>query len=415
MTVREYVPPRTGPFDPPKLLADLRATGRPAQVSLWDGRQVWLVTGYADARFVLADRRFSSDIGNPGLPALAPALANARHRAAISRMDSPRHDELRRMVAPEFLSSRINALVPTIERIVADQITVLLRATPPLDLRAEFALAVPSRLICELLGVPLADRDFFEECTSRARARDLTREQAAAAERQMYDYCDLLVRRKEKQHTEKEHTEQEHTERRPAAQDPAAGLIDRLVDEMRGGRLTREELITMVKVLITAGHETTASMICLGALTMLLHPDWFRAMREVPEAVPNAVEELLRYHTIVHEGVTRVATEDVEVSGVTIRAGDGVVVSLAAANRDEAMFDAPDRLDLDRPDARRHLAFGHGPHLCLGLWLTRAELRIALPALAARVPGLRLAVPLSSIRFSEDMQIYGVHELPVTW
>ena len=397
MTVREYIPPRMGcPFDPPDLLADLRAAERLAKVSLWDGRQAWLVTRYSEARLVLGDQRFSSNIDNPGLPSLAPGLANTRHRAAISRMDSPRHDELRRMVAPEFLPGRINALRPTIEKIVADQLDALADAMPPVDLRAEFALAVPSRLICELLGVPLADRDFFQECTSKARARGLAKEQAAAAERQMYDYCDLLVARKEKQ--------------------PTADLIGRLIaDEMPGGRLTREELITMVKVLITAGHETTASMICLGALTMLLHPDWFRAMRDVPAAVPNAVEEMLRYHTIVHEGVTRVATEDVLVGGTTIKAGDGVVVSLASANRDDAMFDASDRLDMERTDARRHLAFGHGAHLCLGMWLARAELQIALPALAARMPGLRLAVPLSSIRFSEDMQIYGVYELPVTW
>jgi cytochrome P450 len=396
MTLREYIPSRTGPFDPPEFLADVRAAEQLAKVSLWDGRQAWLVTRFSDARFVLGDQRFSSDIDNPGLPSLAPGLANARHRAAISRMDSPRHDELRRMVAPDFLPSRVNALRPTIERIVADQMDTLLDATPPVDLRTEFALAVPSRMICELLGVPLADRDFFEECTNKARARGLAKGQAAAAERQMYDYCDLLVARKEKE--------------------PTADLIGRLiVNEMPAGRLTREELITMVKVLITAGHETTASMICLGALTMLLNPDWFRALRDDPDVVPNAVEELLRYHTIVHEGVTRVATEDVVVGETVIKAGDGVVVSLASANRDGAMFDNADRPDLDRTDARRHLAFGHGAHLCLGMWLARAELQIALPALAARLPGLRLAVPVSSLRFSEDMQIYGVHELPVTW
>jgi cytochrome P450 len=184
---------------------------------------------------------------------------------------------------------------------------------------------------------------------------------------------------------------------------------------MAGGRLTREELVTWLKVLITAGHDTTASMICLGALTMLLDPDWFRAMREVPEAVPNAVEELLRYHVIIHEGLPRVATEDVAVGDTTIRAGDGVVVSLASANRDDAMFDTPDRLDMGRVNARRHLGFGHGAHLCMGIWLARAELQIALPALAARVPSLRLAVPLSSLRFNEDTQTYGVRELPVTW
>jgi cytochrome P450 len=395
MTVCDYVPPRTCPFDPPDILSELRAAEQLAKVSLWDGRQAWLVTRYSDARFVLGDHRFSSDI-DKGLPALAPGLANPRHRAAIIRMDNPRHGELRRMVVPEFLPSRINELRPTIERIVAGQIDALLGCTPPVDLRAEFALAIPSLLICELLGVPLEDRDFFQECTSRARDRGLTKEQAAAIERQMYDYCEQLVAGKTKK--------------------PTDDLLGRLiVNEMPGGRLTREELVTWVKVLITAGHDTTASMICLGALTMLLHPDWFHAMRDVPEAVPNAVEELLRYHTIIHEGVARVATEDVVVGDTTIKAGDGVVVSLASANRDDAMFENPDRLDLDRVNARRHLAFGHGTHLCLGLWLARAELRIALPALATRVPGLRLAVPLSSIRFNEDTQTYGVRELPVTW
>lgn len=392
----EFLPPRTCPFDPPEVMAELRAAEQLGTVSMWDGRQAWLVTRYSDARFVLGDPRFSSDIDNPGLPSLRPGLGIARHRAALVRMDNPRHAEIRRMVAPEFTPSRITALQPEIERIVADQMDTLLGRTPPVDLRAEFALPVPSRLICELLGVPLEDQDFFQECTRKSRARGLTREQGIAAEHLMYDYCDQLVARKEKQ--------------------PSADLIGRLiVDEVRPGRLTREELVTMAKALINAGHETTASMICLGALTMLLHPDWFRAMRGVPEAVPNAVEELLRYHTIVHDGLPRVATEDVVVGNTTIRAGDGVIVSVASANRDHTTFDNPDGLDPVRVDARRHLAFGHGAHLCLGLWLARAELRIALSTVAARVPSLRLAVPLSQLRFSEDMQIYGVRELPVTW
>lgn len=396
MTGRGFLPPRGNPFDPPALMAELRAAGRLGRVRLWDGRPAWLVTRYADVRFVLASARFSSDIGNPGLPALEPGRAIARHRAAMVRMDNPRHGELRRMVAPEFTASRIGTLRPAIERIVADQLDLLLRAGPPVDLRTEFALPVPSRLICQLLGVPLADQAFFQACTRAARARGLTKEQATAAEHQMYDYCDQLVARKERA--------------------PTPDLIGRLiVGEVRPGRLTREELVTMVKVLINAGHDTTANMICLGALTMLLHPDWSRVLREEPAAVPNAVEELLRYHTVVHEGLPRVAAEDVLVGGTALRAGDGVIVSLAAANRDQAAFTDPDGLDPHRADARRHLAFGYGAHLCLGLWLARAELEIALAALASRVPGLRLAVPPADLRFSEDMQIYGVHELPVTW
>jgi cytochrome P450 len=154
-------------------------------------------------------------------------------------------------------------------------------------------------------------------------------------------------------------------------------------------------------------------MLSLGTLTMLLNPEWRRVMRDAPEAAPGAVEELLRYHTLMHDGLPRVATEDVIVGGTLISAGDGVVVSIASGNRDDDVFDRPDELDMERVNARRHLTFGYGPHQCLGQWLARAELQIALPAVAKK--GLRLAVPVEELSFKEDMHVYGVHELPVTW
>jgi cytochrome P450 len=156
-------------------------------------------------------------------------------------------------------------------------------------------------------------------------------------------------------------------------------------------------------------------MISLGTLTMLLNPEWFRAMRDQPDAVPDAVEELLRYHTPMHDGLPRVATENVVINGTLIKAGEGVIVSLAAGNRDEAEFDNPDGLEIRRDRARRHLSFGHGNHKCLGQWLARAELQIALSVLAQRVPTLRLAVPLREISFKEDSHVFGVHALPLTW
>jgi cytochrome P450 len=395
MTLPEFPPPRTRPLDPPDILGEMRSGEGIGKVLLWSGRWAWLVTRYEDARFVLADPRFSSDMQNPGLPSLSPGQGFPRHQTAMVRMDNPRHGELRHMVAGEFGRRRAAELRQTIERIVRDQIDVLLDSAPPIDLREMFALPIPARLICELLGLPLTDQDFLQECTRKSKVRTITQEEGAANQLEMYDYCNRLVAEREK--------------------DPKDDVIGRLVTrEMRAGLLSRDELVTMTKVLITAGHETTANMIGLGALMMLLRSDWFYAMREAPEAVPNIVEELLRYHTIAN-AVPRVATDDVSVGGITISAGEGVVVSLASANRDEGEFDNSDEFDIYRENARRHLAFGHGAHRCLGLWLARAELQIALPALATRIPTLHLAVPFEQIEFAEDTEAHGVRELPVAW
>jgi cytochrome P450 len=165
---------------------------------------------------------------------------------------------------------------------------------------------------------------------------------------------------------------------------------------------------------LLAGHETTANMIGLSTVALLRNPEQLHRLVTEPEVVPAAVEELLRYLTIVHLGLRRVAIEDIEIAGTTIKAGEGVIVPLQSANRDATAFDAPDRLDLGR-DARRHLAFGYGIHVCLGQPLARAELQIALPALFARFPKLRIAVPFEEIAFREATAVYGVSELPVTW
>lgn len=393
MTAHSYLPPRTCPFDPPEMLGELRARDPISKVPLWDGRKVWLITRYEDARTVLRDARFSADV-NRDLPALSPARAAPRR--TMSRMDNPRHGEIRRMLADDFLAPRVDALRPNIERIVETQIDEMLTADPPVDFHLAFSLPVPSRLLGELLGIPADDHELFQECTGVLVSRTATREEFSAADDQLYDLCVRLVTEREKR--------------------PIDDMLGRLVtNEVLTGGLTREEACTTTKLLIVGGHETTANMLSMSALTMFQHPEWFETMREHPDAVPNAVEELLRYHTPMHDGIPRVAVEDVVVGGTLISAGDGLIVSLASGNRDDAVFADPDRPDPRRPGARHHLTFGQGAHHCLGKWVARAELQIALPALSRRIPTLRLAVPFEEIRFKEHAHVYGVERLPVTW
>jgi cytochrome P450 len=394
VTVQDYLPPRTCPFDPPEMLSDLREQNPIAPVRMWDGRQVWLVTGYRAARAVLRDQRFSVDVTNPGLPRLSPGRVNPR--PLMSRMDDPRHGQIRRMLADEFLSRRIDRMRPKIERIVDDQIDELLATDPPVDLHQAYSLPVPSQLIGELLGVPPSEHRLFQEATSVLVSRTATKEEFTAADDEMYGLCVRLITAREAE--------------------PADDVLGRLVrDEVLTGRLSREEACLTTKLLILGGHETSANMISMCTLSMLLHPEWFGAMATEPDHIPGAVEELLRYHTPMHDGIPRVATEDVIIAETLIRAGDGVIVSLAAGNRDESEFDQPDELDMRRPRARRHLTFGHGNHKCLGQWLARAELQIALSRLAQRVPTMRLAVSLEELSFKEDTHVFGVHELPVSW
>jgi cytochrome P450 len=394
MTTQHYLPPRTRPFDPPDILSEFRALSPLTKVTMWDGTKVWLVTQYSAARDVLRDRRFSVDVRNPGLPRLSPGRVSPQ--PTMSRMDDPRHGEIRRMLADEFLSGRIRKMRPAITRIVDTQIDLLLAMDPPTDFHEEFALPIPTRVIGELLGVPSAEHRILHETTQVIVSRNATKEEFAAADNELVALCARLLAQKES--------------------DAADDVLSRTIaQEMRAGRLTAEEAYHTTKLLVIGGHETSANLISLCTLTMLLNPEWFRALREQPEVVPDVVEELLRFHTPMHDGVPRVATADVVIAGTLIKAGEGVIVSLAAGNRDESEFANADEVELRRERARRHLSFGHGAHKCLGQWLARAELQIALSGLARRIPTLHLAVPLEEISFREDSHVFGVHALPLAW
>ncbi|RCV47516.1 cytochrome P450 [Marinitenerispora sediminis] len=391
----EFPMPRAAgcPFDPPPALRALQEEGPLARVRLWDGSTPWVVTRHAEQRALLADPRVSADITRPGYPASAPSNGT---KIGFILMDDPEHARLRRMVTAPFTVKRVEAMRPAVQKIVDDLIDGMLAGPKPVDLVEAFALPVPSLVICELLGVPYADHDFFQENSRTLIRRDVQPEERYAAHGRLVEYLDRLL------------------DEKLAA--PADDLLSQLTGRIRAGELAREDAAQMGVLLLIAGHETTANMIALGTLALLQHPDQLAALREAddPKVVAGAVEELLRYLNITHSGRRRVALEDIEIAGQVIRAGEGLIMANDVGNRDAGVFPEPDRLDVHR-DARRHVAFGFGVHQCLGQPLARMELQVVYSTLYRRIPTLRAAVDVDRIRFKHDGSVYGVYELPVTW
>ncbi|MEZ0076483.1 cytochrome P450 [Planotetraspora sp. GP83] len=398
--IPDYPMARTAhcPFDPPPRLREVQSETAISKVRLWDGSTPWLVTRYADQRALLADPRISADITLAGYPHPSAGLAvrTGQTRSFVG-MDDPEHARLRRMVTALFTVKRAETLRPAIQRIVDGLIDGMLSGPKPVDLVEAFALPVPSQVICELLGVPYADHDFFQENSRIIVSRDQAPERSAAAQSELIGYLDRLVAAK--------------------LANPAQDLLSKLaVEQVAIGNLSQREAAAMGMLLLVAGHETTANMIALGTLALLEHPGQLAALRDGddPVLIAGAVEELLRYLTILQSGRRRVALADIDLHGQVIHAGDGVIFPSDAGNRDEEVFTDPDRLDVHR-DARGHLAFGFGVHQCLGQALARVELQVAYGTLFRRVPGLRLAVGLDQVPFKHDGLVYGVYELPVTW
>ncbi|WP_030172471.1 cytochrome P450 [Streptomyces sp. NRRL S-813] len=385
---------RTCPYHPPAGYDPVRATRPLARVTLYDGRPAWLVTGHTLARELLTDPRLSTDRNRDGFPMTTPRFAAVKdRRTALLGVDDPEHHTQRRMMIPSFTLRRATELRPRIQRTVDELLDAMIAQGPPAELVGAFALPVPSMVICALLGVPYADHEFFEE-QSRRLLRGQDAEETQDARNRLEQYLGDLIDRKR--------------------ENPGDGVLDDLVQQQRReGRPDREELLAMAVILLVAGHETTANMISLGTYTLLQHPERLAELRADPALLPAAVEELMRLLSIA-DGLLRVATEDIEAAGTTIRAGDGVVFSTSVINRDQDVYAAPDTLDFHRP-ARHHIAFGFGIHQCLGQNLARTELEIALGSLVRRLPTLRLAAPPEEIPFKPGDTIQGMLELPVSW
>ncbi|WP_330478908.1 cytochrome P450 [Streptomyces platensis] len=386
-----------GPFDPPRQITRLREARPVSPLVFPDGHQGWLVTGYDAVRQLLADTRFSSrqDLGIVHVPYETPGMPAATEPSPqvpglFVAMDPPDHTRLRRKLTGAFTVRRMKQLEEHIVDITERQLDEMARLTPPVDLVKEFALPVPSLVICELLGVPYEDRENFQVNSAKFLVKDQQLDEKMAAYGAMTAYLAELVMRKRAEPGE-----------------------DILSDLARHDDLTIEELTGIAFLLLLAGHETTANMLALGTFALLEHPEQLAELRAAPDLLPDAVEELMRYLSVA-DIFYRYATEDIELGGETIGKGSTVVVSLLAANHDPQRFDHPDTLDIRRK-ARGHLSFGHGIHQCLGQQLARIEMRAGFDGLLRRFPTLQLAVPADEVKLRTDMNIYGVHELPVTW
>jgi cytochrome P450 len=371
-------------------------------VTMLNGRVMWMVFGYAEARTVLSDPRFSSDRFRYGtarqdIPEkVRKKLLDERSRAgSFISMDPPEHTRYRKLLTGQFTVRRMRQLAPRIEEIVTEHLDAMLAAGTSADLVTAFALPFPSLVICELLGVRYSDRAEFQRRTSTMLRLDTSFEELLRVRDEMREFMLSLV-------TEK---------RECPSDDLLSGLIH---DNGAHTALTDDELVNIATLLLVAGHETTANMLGLGTFALLEHPEQLEALRADPSLIDNAVEELLRHLSIVHLGIFRVTTEGVELGGQQIPAGQTVLVSLPLANRDPEHWVSPAALDVSRGRSP-HLAFGHGVHQCLGQQLARVEMTIGFTHLVKRLPNLRLAVPAAEVPLRGDMAIYGVHALPVAW
>ncbi|MEQ7127321.1 cytochrome P450 [Actinopolymorpha sp. B11F2] len=385
------------PFDPAPEIDQLRAEQPVSRIQLPSDVSVWFVTRYADARQVLGDARFSNAATPPWLLRLPMVKGSAEaaptEPGSFIGFDPPAHTKFRRILAGAFTARRMSELRPRVTDIVTEHLDGIAGSAPPVDLVSAFAFPVPALVICELLGVPYADRDEFRDRSNLILDLSQPREQLLLAFKDMAMYLAGRVA----------------AERRA----PGDALLGRLVRE-HGEDLSDAELAGIGRLLLFAGHETTANMLALGTLLLLQHPEQAASLRDDPDAAAPAVEELLRYLTIAQTAVIRTATEDLMIGDQQVEAGDYVMVSLPSANRDDALYSDPHTFDLARTP-QPHVAFGHGIHHCLGAPLARMEMQIAFPALLRRFPTLRLAVNFDELKFRTMTTVYGIPELPVTW
>jgi cytochrome P450 len=353
----------------------------------------WILTRYADCQGVLADPRCSSNPAHESRPSEGSPARQAGSNLLLF-LDPPDHTRLRRLVSKAFTPRRVEELRPRIAELV-DALLDEVDGEPTFNLLEALAFPLPVIVICELMGVPAEDRDSLKEwsnAASRLLDPDVegeTLELGLLAGMGLAGYFDALFEER----------------RRQPQDDLVSGLV---AAEEEGDRLSADELRAITVLLFIAGHETTMNLIGNGTYALLQHPDQLALVRDDPEMARSAIEELLRYDGPVHV-IARVPTEDIDVGGTPIAAGERMVVALGAANRDPAQYPDPDRLDVTRED-NRHLTFSHGIHFCLGASLARVEGQVAIPRLLQRFPDLALAAEPS---YREHLVLRGLTELQV--
>jgi pentalenolactone synthase len=384
-----------GPLDVAPLLRTLQAERPITRVRTPAGDEAWLVTRYADVKALLGDSRLGRSHPDPER---APRINDSiLFGGPLERYETEHadHAQMRALLTPFFSARRMQALRPRVDALVDQLLDMLATRTPPVDLHEALSFPLPVLVICELLGVPYDDREQFRAwSTEMADLHD--RGRATAALHRLLAYMGELVSRK------RSHPED----------DVLSGLC--MAGAAEGGHLPDAYVAFLGAMLLFAGHETTVVRIDVGTLLLLTNPDQHQALVRHPELATSAVEEILRASDTGSGGLPRYARSDIAIGGVTIRAGEAVLLNGGAANHDERAFAAPDRFDIGR-QPNPHLTFGHGPRFCLGAPLARLELQAVFARLVPRFPTLRLAIPLEEVRVRGDLLTGGLVELPVTW
>jgi cytochrome P450 len=391
------------PFAPPPEVMALAAAKPLSRVRIWDGSTPWLITGFEQVRELFSDFRVSVDDRVPGFPHWNAGMLSTVHKRprSVFTSDGEEHTRFRRMLSKPFTFKRVEGLRPTIQQITDEHIDAILAGPKPADLVTALGLPVPSLVISQLLGVPYEDAEMFQHHANVGLARYATGEDTVKGAMSLHKYLAELVEAKVVD---------------PAPNSAPDALSD-LAERVKAGELSVKEAAQLGTGLLIAGHETTSNMIGLGVLALLENPGQLAVIRDAddPKVLAGAVEELLRYLSIIQNGQRRVAVEDIHIAGEVIRAGEGIIIDLAPANWDSEAFPEAERLYLHRSGADRNVAFGYGRHQCVGQQLARAELQIVFRTLFRRVPTLELAVPIEDVPFKHDRLAYGVYELPVTW
>ncbi|OAR26632.1 cytochrome [Streptomyces sp. ERV7] len=403
-TTAEPVPLMGCPYkrDPYPLYEQMREDGPVHRVLFPSGVNAWLVTGYEAAHSALNDERLGKnhDRGNDRWRERASIMPEPQHsqlQVHLLHQDPPRHTRMRRFVTDAFTPRRVDALRPRFQEL-ADALVDALPQEGPADLVAAFAAHFPFQVLAETIGLPAAlaarfDRD-WGKVVQPVGPTDPGRPMYEARLHGLQTYIAEVVAHKRAH--------------------PDDDLLSRLVVARDEGELTREELDSMIFQLLVAGQEPVTNQITTALVALLRHPDQLVRLRDDPALLPRAVEELLRYDSAFELTTWRFLAEDSELHGTVVPAGDSVIVSLCAANRDPRRFEDPDALVLDR-SPNPHLAFGHGIHFCPGAALARAELQIALGTVLRRLPGLRLAVADEDLEWVQAVLGRGTARLPLAY